>query len=176
MTQQVALGRTLANLVVPDTVTIDLASASGFPNGRRLADPVVDLTLAAIFLDLTRHPVTTLADIPLNPAANDQPFRLVFPYLAPPQGNPPLSPIGGRVFNFRTDPATAYVRVDRMGMPAVATALISSSHKTEYNDGSPPDDAALHYLSEINATLTGLTNALSDDFAARGLSLCATPN
>lgn len=176
LTQQVGPGTTVANLVVPDTVTINLAAPSGFPNGRRLTDKVIDLTLAVIFLDLTKHPVTTLADLPLNPPANDLPFRDVFPYLAAAQGNPPLSATTGKTFNFRTDPASAYVRVDRMGMPAVATALISSSHKTEYNDANPAEDANFKFLNEINATLTGLTNALSDDFAARGLTLCATPN
>jgi len=176
LTQQVSPGVTVANLVVPDTVTINLAAPPGFPNGRRLTDPVIDLTLAVVLLDLTKHPATTLVDIPLNPAANDLPFRPAFPYLAAAQGNPPLSATTGKAFNFRTDSAPAYVRVDRMGMPAVATALISSSHKTEYNDGSPSDDANFKFLNEINATLTGFTNALSEDFAARGLSLCATPN
>jgi hypothetical protein len=173
--QKVTPDKTLFDLVVPDTVTINLAQASGFPNGRRLEDPVIDLTLAALFLDLTKQPVTTLANLPLNPAANDVPFRSEFPYLAPPQGNPPLSLTAGTTYNFRTDPATSYVRVDRMGMPAVATAVISSSHKTDYNDSNPSDDASLKFTSDIESTLTGLTNALSDDFAAAGLSMCAVP-
>jgi hypothetical protein len=176
LTQEVSPGVTVANLVVPDTVTINLAAPSGFPNGRRLTDPVIDLTLAAIFLDLTKHPVTALAAIPLNPAANDLPFRPAFPYLAAAQGTPPLSPTTGVNFNFRTDPASAYTRVDRMGMPAVATALISSSHKVEYNDANPSDDANFKFLSEITSTLTGLTNALSTDLRTAGLTLCATPN
>jgi hypothetical protein len=176
LTQQVSAGTTVANLVVPDTVTIDLSQPSGFPNGRRLTDPVIDLTLAVLFLDLTKHSAATLANIPINPAANDLPFRPAFPYLAAAQGNPPLSATTGVNFNFRTDAASAYTRVDRMGMPAVATVLISSSHKTEYNDASPIDDTNFKFLNEINSTLTGLTNALSGDFTAAGLSLCATPN
>jgi hypothetical protein len=176
LTQEVSPGVTVANLVVPDTVTINLAASSGFPNGRRLTDPVIDLTLAAILIDLTKHPVTTLAAIPLNPPANDLPFRPAFPYLAAAQGTPPLSPTTGVNFNFRTDPASAYTRVDRMGMPAVATVLISSSHKVEYNDANPFDDANFKFLNEITSTLTGLTNALATDLRTAGLTLCATPN
>lgn len=172
--QTVVPGSTLADLVVPDTVTIDLSQPPGFPNGRRLEDPVIDLTLAALFLDLTKEPVTRFVAMPLNPPSNDVPFRDAFPYLAPAQGNPPLGPTMTSGFNFRTDPASAYVRVDRMGMPAVATAVIGSSAKSAYNDANPLDDRNLKFLDEIKATLKGLTDALSDDFAAAGLNMCAT--
>ena len=175
LSQHVTPERTVANLVIPDSIAIDLGAPSGFPNGRRLTDPVIDLTLAVIFLDLKREPVTRFVDLPLNPPANDVPFRPAFPYLAAPQGNPPIGPVG-RTFNFRTDPASAYVRVDRMGMPAVATALISSSTKTRYNDVDPIDDNNLAFYDDITKTLGGLTNALSDDFAAAGFRMCATPN
>ncbi len=75
-----------APLVVPDTVTIDTTTAAGFPNGRKLADPVVDVTLAVILLDLSAQgqSATTLANLPLNPTANDKAFLTDFPYLAPP--------------------------------------------------------------------------------------------
>ena len=128
-----------------------------------------------MFLDLTKHPATVLASVPVNPAANDLPFRPDFPYLAAPQGNPPLASGIGTNFDFRTDADSAYVRVDRMGFPAVATVLISSSKKTEYNDNNPSDDATGKFVPEITATLTGLTNALADDFTKLGLSICATP-
>lgn len=176
LTQEVSPGKTVASLVVPDELSVDFQTPSGFPNGRRLTDPVIDLTLAVIFLDLKKHPVTTFVNLPLNPPANDLPFRPAFPYLAAPQGNPPLSPTNGRNFNFRTDPVSAFVRVDRMGMPAVATALITSKTKTEYNDASPIDDDQLKFYADIHEDLTGLINALSDDFAQRGLSTCATRN
>ena len=75
-----------AGLVIPDTLTIDSAAAAGFPNGRTLADPVIDVTLALVLLDLgaAGQDATTLAGLPLNPAANDVPFLGAFPYLAAP--------------------------------------------------------------------------------------------
>lgn len=166
-------GVTVAGAVVPDTLTLNLSAASGFPNGRRLADPVIDVTLAVIFLDLTRHSPTLFASLPLNPAANDQPFRTSFPYLAPPQGSPPLADTSGTSFNFRSDPASSYVRVDRMGMPAVATALIGSSLKTRYNAADPVDDVGGEFVPEITARLTALTNALADDLTGLSLTPCA---
>jgi hypothetical protein len=86
--------RSVAGLVVPDVIRIQLDQPAGFPNGRRLQDPVVDVTLAVLFLDLARHPATTLAAVPVNPAANDVPFLATFPYVAPAQGSPPLPPPG----------------------------------------------------------------------------------
>ncbi len=79
---------------LPDTLTIDLNGDAGFPNGRDLDDPVIDLTLAVLLLDLSVHPVTTFIDLDgdgtpleagdtLNPAANDATFSAAFPYLAP---------------------------------------------------------------------------------------------
>jgi hypothetical protein len=168
-------GFTVAQAVVPDTLTLNLAAPSGFPNGRKLTDPVIDVTLAVIFLDLTKSAPDTLAKLPLNPPANDVPFQSVFPYLAPPQGSPPLSATTGPTFNIRTDPDSAFVRVDRMGMPAVSTALIPTDRKNAYNDASPADDAAGTFVPDLTSTLTGLTNALADDLIGAGLSPCATP-
>jgi hypothetical protein len=73
-------------LVIPDTLKIDLSAEAGFPNGRRLADPVIDVTLAVVLLDLTvmGQTPTTLAELPLNPPTNDVEFLAEFPYLAPP--------------------------------------------------------------------------------------------
>ena len=105
-----------------------------------------------------------LARLPLNPAANDLAFRAAFPYLAAPQGSPPLAATTGTNFNFRTDSVqSAYVRVDRMGMPAVSTALIGSAMKNAYNDANPADDADGDFVPELSAQLTGLTNALADE-------------
>ncbi len=75
-----------APLVVPDVLSIDPAAAAGFPNGRTPADPVIDVTLAVVLLDLTAEgqDAATLAGLPLNPPANDVEFLADFPYLAAP--------------------------------------------------------------------------------------------
>ncbi len=71
-----------APFVVPDLIRIDPSQASGFPNGRRLTDTAIDITLALVLLDLDVHSVTTL--IGVNPTAGDLPFSGTFPYLAAP--------------------------------------------------------------------------------------------
>jgi len=71
-----------APLVVPDTLKIDTAGDAGFPNGRRLADPVMDVTLAVVLLELSVHAADTLAGVPVNPPANDLEFKTDFFYLA----------------------------------------------------------------------------------------------
>jgi hypothetical protein len=82
--QEVASGVTVADLVVPDTITIDTTAEAGFPNGRMLPEPVMDVTLAVVLLDLNEHTPTTLAELPLNPTENDVSFPGSFPYLAEP--------------------------------------------------------------------------------------------
>lgn len=166
-------GVTVAEAVVPDTLTLNLSAASGFPNGRKLPDPVIDVTLAVIFLDLSVNGPGTLAGLPLNPPANDVAFRDTFPYLAPPQGSPPVADNSGTMFTFRSDPASSYVRVDRMGMPAVSTALIPSDRKNAYNDAGPAADVNGNFVPDLAATLTDLTNALADDLTGAGLTPCA---
>lgn len=173
--QLVTPGNTVAILYIPDTLKIDFTKPSTFPNGRTLADPVIDRTLAMLFLDLRKHSIDTFHNVPVNPLGNDVPLRSDFPYFAPPQGNPPLTPAGGTNFDFRTDAASAYVRVDRMGMPAVATALIGSSAKNPYNDDSPDVDFTYKWTPEIKTQLTNLTNALADDFDRLGVTKCAAP-
>lgn len=168
-------GVTVAGAVVPDTLTINLDAASGFPNGRRLEDPVIDVTLGVIFLDLSVHGADTLAQVPVNPAANDEPFQAGFPYLAQAQGSPPMTMSSGGTFAFNDAPAGNFVRVDRMGMPAVSTALIGSDQKNPYNDASPADDANGDFVPELTEQLTGLTNALADDLTGLNLTPCATP-
>ncbi len=176
LNQTVVPGRTVANLVVPDVLQLDLNQPSGFPNGRRYLDPVIDVTLAVIFLDLRRHPATTFAAIPVNPNGIDQPLPSTFPFLAAPLGSPPRSNGAGTNFTFRSDLPSAYTRVDRAGMPAVSTALISGNpNKNSYNDDTPTIDATGKWVPELSGTLTILTNALADDFGRLGLTICAAP-
>jgi hypothetical protein len=168
-------GLTLRSLIIPDTLKLDLTRPSTFPNGRTLTDPVIDIELATLFLDMavTGQSPATFAQLPLNPPGNDRAFSTDFPFLAPPQGSPTLALTTGTSFNFRTDPDSAYVRVDRMGMPAVATALIRSGVKTAYNDADPSNDAAGQFKAEQTADLTELFNGLGDDLTGLGLKLCA---
>ena len=167
-------GKTVLQLVVPDTITVDFSKASGFPNGRRLEDPVIDVILAAILLDMRVHGPSTFVNIPLNPPANDRPFRAAFPYLALPQGNPPISGSDtATAFDFVNAPKSEYVRVDRTGMPAISPALIAPSRRNEYNDAGPAEDNALIFASELTTQLQTLQEVLVDDFAAAGLTSCA---
>ena len=176
LNQVVAQGRTVANLVVPDVIRLDLTQPAGFPNGRRYLDPVVDVTLAVALLDLRVHSPTTFASLPLNPNDVDQPLPATFPFLAPPLGTPPISSGAGSNFQFRTDPASAYVRVDRAGMPAVSTALIFPlPSKNEYNDDNPAIDATGKWVTGITEQLLFYHFALADDFRRLGLTPCAVP-
>jgi Domain of unknown function (DUF4331) len=89
LAQEYAPGATVASLILPDdAITVTPASPAGFPNGRRLEDQVIDITLSVLFLDLrgtcNGRPcsATTLTNPPLNPPRNDLPFLDSFPYLA----------------------------------------------------------------------------------------------
>jgi hypothetical protein len=171
---QTVAGRSVQSILIPDQLDLDLSQPSGFPNGRDLDDPVIDLILAAIFLDLSKHPVDTLVNARVNPFVFDQPLRTTFPFYAAPLGSPPISPSTGSNFNFRTDPATNFVRVDRAGIPAVSTAVVLGAAKLLYNDSNPTQDAAGTNVPRILEGYQDLTNKLNDDFKGLGLTPCAT--
>jgi len=170
-------GMSLRSMIIPDTLKLDLGRPSGFPNGRDLDDPVVDILVAMLFLDfgVSGQSPLTFANLPLNPPGNDRPFSATFPFLAPPQGTPPRAATTGTSFDFRTDPDSAYTNVDRMGVPAVATALIGSSQKTPYNDANPTIDATGQFRTEETNLLNGLYNNIADDLTNLGLRLCGRP-
>lgn len=73
-------------VLVPDVIHYNPDLPTSYPNGRNLTDQVVDLTIAAALLDLSQggQTIRTLADLPLNPPANDVAFKSNFPYLADP--------------------------------------------------------------------------------------------
>jgi hypothetical protein len=173
LSQTVYEGRSVAQLVVPDVLQLDMAQPSGFPNGRMLKDPVIDVELAVVFLDLKSEPATTFANLPLDPTSTGVAEPTTFPYLSPATGGAPAAG-GGSGFVFRTDPATAYTRVDRMGMPAVSTALIATASKSAYNDDNPAVDATGKWVPTIKADLTTLTTELIGQFRSLGLKPCAT--
>lgn len=90
-----------------------------------------------------------------------------------PHAGPTGSGVCGGALPFRTDAAGAYTRVDRMGMPAVSTALIPSARKNAYNDATPTDDAGLMFAMDALGVLTGVHAALDDDITGAGLTPCS---
>jgi hypothetical protein len=172
---QVADGRSVRDIMIPDLVTLDTTRPAAFPNGRRMQDPVIDIELAYLFLDLSRHSLNTLVNIPLNPLELDQPLRTSFPFYAPALGTPRLSDTNGTNFNFRTNPDSQYVRVERVGVPAVSTINVLGPRKNAYNDGSPTLDTTRAYEADITAGLKALADILVDDLQGLSLTPCATP-
>ena len=71
--------------------------------------------------------------------------------------------------------AAAYTSVDRMGNPAIATALIGTSQKNIYNDVTPTQDAAGQFITEERNLLNGLYSNIADDLVNIGLRLCGRP-
>jgi hypothetical protein len=63
----------LADFLLPDILTVDTSNPAGFPNGRGLADDVIDIELGLV----TNGVVTS------DCVGNDSAFTSSFPYLAP---------------------------------------------------------------------------------------------
>lgn len=168
-------GQTVRQFIAPDAMTFDLSRPAEFPNGRDLDDPTVDITIAYLFLDLTEtgQSLRTFANLPLNPPASDRAPLTAFPYFAPPQGTPPRAATTGTSFSFRTDPDSAYVTVDRTGLPAIATVLIGGPMRNAFNDASQTADAQGAFRNEMTTQLVALMNALGDDLTSIGLEICA---
>lgn len=170
-------GATLKSFIIPDTLKLDLTRSTRYPNGRHPADPVVDILLATLLLDMsvTGQGPNTLANVPLNPPSNDKFFLLTFPFLPTPNGTPQVATGTGSNFDFRTDADSAYVSVDRMGNPAIATVLIGSSSKNAFNDDTPTNDVTGDkYYSQFISELNKLYDLIGDDVEAAGLKICAT--
>ncbi|MFM2370643.1 MAG: hypothetical protein RIS85_365, partial [Pseudomonadota bacterium] len=106
-------GANLKSFIIPDTLKLDISRSTRFPNGRHPSDPVVDILLATLLLDMnvTGQGPNTLANVPLDPPGNDKFFLLTFPFLATPNGSPQVASGTGSGFNFRTDADSAYVSV-----------------------------------------------------------------
>ena len=64
----------LADFLLPDLLTINTSSSDGFPNGRRLADDVIDIELNLV----------SGGALTSDCVANDSTFRTTFPYWAGP--------------------------------------------------------------------------------------------
>ena len=72
-----ALAATLTDVLLPDLLSYEVGDSSGFLNGRRLADDVIDAELNL----LTKGAVTG------DGVANDSAFTTTFPYLAAANAN-----------------------------------------------------------------------------------------
>ncbi len=82
--------------------------------------------------------------------------------------DPDVAPL--QDFGFRTEAPSEYTRVDRAGMPAIATALIASDDA--YNDANPVDDIAGAFVPEILNSLEFLHTALDEQLIGLGLTPC----
>ena len=74
---------TIAGVLIPDAITLDLSQPVGFPNGRALPDDVVDVALGLV---LNRGNVLGGGPGVADDIGNDSAFLGTFPYLAEPQG------------------------------------------------------------------------------------------
>ncbi|GAB3274207.1 DUF4331 domain-containing protein [Parahaliea aestuarii] len=95
---------------------------------------------------------------------------------------------GTPTVEIRSNPPSDYARVDRMGQPAVATALLrgggqpirdsvpinnnADNERDSLNQGDPSGDA--DFAGAFVDTLIFVNNALADDLDSLGLSRCAT--
>jgi hypothetical protein len=73
---------------------------------------------------------------------------------------------------FRTDAPAMYRRVDRMGMPAVSTALIGTARKNAYNDVTTRMEHGT-FVADFVGSLTGLHTALDRHLRAANLTPCS---
>ncbi len=107
---QASLRADLVNVFIPDVLRVNTATdpvplsgqagfhrlgfiggdttggvSSGWPNGRRLGDDVVDIALTAVASGPTYSSITVVGD---NVSRNDVPYHRVFPYLGTPHAGP----------------------------------------------------------------------------------------
>jgi len=101
---------------------------------------------------------------------------------------PPAPPPVDTFVEVRSNPASDYIRVDRTGQPAVATALLrgggqpiregvpinagADNERDSFNRGDPENDA--EFAGAFVDTLILLNNALADDLDSLGLARCST--
>ena len=85
--EQLRLNMSIAPAGDPDRLGVLAGDTQGFPNGRRLTDDVIDISVQAVEgAAQSGELVAALADGD-GVDANDQPFRSTFPYLALPHGS-----------------------------------------------------------------------------------------
>jgi hypothetical protein len=144
---------------------------------------VIDLTLAYMFIDLSKHEIDSVAKLAINPATNADNFDAAgnvigfsdtFPFVNAPHG-PPKPEGTGSGFNFRANPASDFEIIDAMGNPAVATILISGNTGAAFNNNTPAEYSANggKYSTQLRQTMLGLATLLKDDFERLSFTTCA---
>lgn len=86
-------------------------------------------------------------------------------------GGTPLPDPTPSGFTFRTEPLSAYARVDRMGQPVVATVLLHTEDKDHFNGTEPSEDGDFSEL--MLERLEELHVGLDDAIIAKGITPCA---
>lgn len=74
----------------------------------------------------------------------------------------PSSSLGGPDVGLWGRTVQGGVQIDRIGRPAINTALIGSDRKDAFNAGSPATDSA-NFGTEVNAAIAGLSNQSNAD-------------
>lgn len=82
--------------------------------------------------------------------------------------------LNGGEFGFRTELPEDYERVDRMGMPAITTAVIAEGNKNAYNQATLQDDVDGDFVPDITASIDLYHSCLDDELMALGLVPCET--
>ena len=71
-------------------------------------------------------------------------------------------------FTFRTDLPGEYEQVDRIGMPLIGSAFITSHD--EYNEADPLTDVSGEFQLELQTNITALQDAVEDDLIDAGFA------
>ncbi len=141
--EQLRLNMTTPVSSSPDRLGVIGGDTQGFPNGRRLADDVVDIALQVVEGEL-RGANNDLGD---GVNANDRPFRTTFPYLAlpfsgsdssPHPGNPPgpaasnqQSLLGGAVDQLQSNAAAGALAGVGIGGLVLGSVMLLRSRRRE---------------------------------------------
>jgi hypothetical protein len=120
--EELRLNTSIAPSASPKRMGVLAGDTAGFPNGRRLADDVVDIELQALEgILLPNHPaaVATLGD---GVNTNDVAFGRSFPYLALPHSTAVNSGSGAAVQSGRSAGTTAIAAVTSGTGPGASAA------------------------------------------------------
>jgi hypothetical protein len=91
--EQLRLNMSIAPTANPNPLGVIGGDKAGFPNGRRLADDVIDISIQVVEGELVGSP----NDLGDGVSANDVPFETAFPYLALPHSGSDTIALGTTV-------------------------------------------------------------------------------